>query len=188
MIRFSIRTLLVVVVVAAMCAAALLRQSACWASALVSLVLLFCIAGTVVAWLKPESRLFWVPFCLVGCPYFFIALVDSRFTRISAGLVTTRRIFEIWSADHYDEMIKPPRDIGLEDLPRQGKEKLYYLVVTMSVGGFEQILFLAELVPFRIFYFTLQSIFCLALAAGAGAIVSFFARTSRSPTHETHAV
>lgn len=186
--RFSIRTLLVVVAVAATAAAALLRHSAFWASAMVTLVFLFCIAGTIIAWLRPERRLFWVPFCLVAWPYFFVALVDSRFTRISAELVTSRLIFEIWSADNYDQMKKIASDIGFADFPRLGEEELYYFVVTSSVGGFDEVLFLVNLVPFRIFYFTLQSVFCLGLAAGAGAIVSLvYGRQLASPTRVAQA-
>ncbi len=48
------------------CAAALFRDSAFWASAMISLVLLFNIAGSIAAWLRPQRRLFWAPFCLVG--------------------------------------------------------------------------------------------------------------------------
>ena len=173
---FSIRTLLLVVVVAAFCAAALFRHSAFWASAMVSLVLFFNIAGTIVAWLRPERRLFWVPFCVVGWSFFFLALVDSRFTRISAELVTTRIIYEVWSARHYDEMRQLAQDVGFADFARLHKEDLYYLVVTTSVGGFDETLFVTSLVPFRIFYFTCQSVFCLFFSALAGLIVSFFYR------------
>jgi hypothetical protein len=173
MLGFSIRTLLLLIVVAAICAAALLRHSAFWASAMVSLVLLFNIAGTIIAWLRPDRRLFWVPFCMVGWSFFFVALVDSRFTRISAELVTTRIIYEMWSARHYDELVQLAQDIGFTDFPRLGKEELYYLVVTTSVGGFDETLFVASLVPFRIFYFTCQSVFCLSFSALAGLIVSF---------------
>jgi hypothetical protein len=170
---FSIRTLLLVVTVAAFCAAALLRHSAFWASAMVSLVLLFNIAGSITAWLRPQRRLFWVPFCVVGWSLFFIALVDSRFTRISAELVTTRIIYQVWSARHYDEMAQLAKDVGFADFSRLEKEDLYYLVVTTSVGGSDETLFVTSLVPFRIFYFTCQSVFCLAFSALAGLIVSF---------------
>ena len=66
----------------------------------------------------------------------------------------------------------------------QDEENLYYLVVTTSVGGFDETLFVTSLVPFRIFYFTCQSVFCLLFSTIAGLIVSFVFRSDMSQTIE----
>jgi hypothetical protein len=49
-------------------------------------------------------------------------------------------------------------------------------LVTTSVGGFDEMLFVTSLVPFGIFYFTCQSVFCLLFSAIAGLIISFVSR------------
>ena len=173
---FSIRTLLLVVAVASVAAAAILRHSSVWASVMVTLHLGFCIVGALMVWLRPDRRLFWAPFCLVAWPFFFLALVDSRFTRISTELITTRLIYEIWFHNHYDDTVAIAKDVGFVDFPKKTKEEVYYMILTESTRDPGDCVFWVYATQFRIFYFTLQSVFGLVFSTAAGWIASAWFR------------